>query len=388
MRDDEQVPFPTLTHLGSMPISTFLKDYWQQKPLLIRQAFSEFSSILSPDEIAGLSLEDDVVSRLVIENPQTQQWSVEHGPLEEEHFSQLPESHWSLLIQHADSLDPELNALLNAFRFIPNWRLDDIMVSYAPDAGGVGPHFDYFDVFLLQAEGQRRWRIGQHCDHTSALIPDCPMKILQQFETREDWIVEPGDLLYIPAQYAHWGEAIGESITYSIGFRAPSHTDILLDYSQEIAAQSHEDQRYRDNDLHMQQHPGEITSTSLQQFQDVLKQLSETPEELAIWIGTYTTRLTQNIEGMYTPLTLDDLRTKSNRERLYQLSSFCRSAFHTTSHKAQTPRTYCFINGDYWQCSEDLAMALAHYKSFHIDDFCQADQDVITELCKMGLLTL
>ena len=226
---------PPLTHLGNISIDTFLAEYWQKKPLLVRQAIPAFISPISADELAGLSLDEDVVARLVVEDPTANEWQVEHGPINEERYGELPETHWTLLVQHADALDPQVNDVLQAFRFIPNWRLDDIMISYAPDKGGVGPHFDYYDVFLLQAGGRRRWRIGQACDSQSPLVPNQPMKILQEFETQEDYVLEPGDMLYIPAKLAHWGEAVGESITYSIGFRAPEPCRCIGGYCTRIS---------------------------------------------------------------------------------------------------------------------------------------------------------
>ncbi|WP_086931360.1 cupin domain-containing protein [Agarilytica rhodophyticola] len=369
--------FAPLTHLGDLPIEIFLKDYWQKKPLLVRQAFANFQSIVSADELAGFAIDDDVVSRLVVENTSDSSWSLQHGPIPEEVFSELPDNNWSLLIQHADSLDPHINALLNAFRFIPNWRLDDIMVSYAPDGGGVGPHFDFFDVFLLQGEGKRRWRVGQKCDHTSPLMPNNPMKILQEFYTEEEWIVEPGDLLYIPAQVAHWGEAIEESITYSIGFRAPSYGDILLDYSQEVASHYEQSQRYQDADLTKQENPGEITHQTLEKFKNILLEASNNKDYLSQWLGEYTTQLKQNIDGMFEPIP----ETQIVDNKPYQLSRYCRAAFHT-----QADKTLCFINGNTVQCSRALAVALTEYRAIHYDQYGAHDQQVILQLAHHQLM--
>jgi 50S ribosomal protein L16 3-hydroxylase len=209
-----------LEQLGDMPIETFLRDYWQKKPLLIRQAYPGFELPIDGDELAGLALEEEVESRIVLEHGKTP-WELRHGPFDEQTFSQLPESHWTLLVQAVDQWVPEIHELLQDFQFIPGWRLDDIMISYASDKGSVGPHFDYYDVFLLQGMGKRRWRIGQHCDSGSELVEGTPLKLLRNFETTDEWVLEPGDMLYIPPGIAHWGIAEGECITCSIGFRAP-----------------------------------------------------------------------------------------------------------------------------------------------------------------------
>jgi 50S ribosomal protein L16 3-hydroxylase len=361
-----------------MPIAIFLRDYWQKKPLLVRHAFPDFYSPISGDEIAGLALDDDVVSRLVIENPSNKHWTLQHGPLPEAIFSELPDEHWTLLIQHADSLEPEINALLNAFRFIPNWRLDDIMVSYASDKGGVGPHFDYFDVFLLQGAGERRWRVGQHCDTNTALVPDQPMKILSEFTTQEEWILAPGDLLYIPPQIAHWGEAIGESITYSIGFRAPSHSDILLEYTQDSATQCSEDQRYTDPDLVWQDTAGEISPQSIERFREILLRYCNDNEKIGQWLGEFSTQLKQDVDaGLLPTLTTAQL---IHGDRC-QLHPFARCAYQRTEKGAR-----CFINGHTWECSLILAETLSSFSPFTYQQYNKADQQVLTLLAEGNLL--
>ncbi len=367
--------FP-LTHLGDISLETFFSDYWQKKPLLIRQAFPNFSSLISPDELAGLSLEDDVESRLIIEDKH--QWQVEHGPLDEDRYNTLPEHHWTLLVQHVDSLDPKINALLKAFRFLPNWRLDDIMISYASDGGGVGPHFDYYDVFLLQAEGERRWRLGQECSSASPLIPNQPMKILQDFSTEEDWVLSPGDMLYVPAKKAHWGEAVGECMTYSIGFRAPSHADFILDYSQEAASTFNEDLRYSDPKLHPNNDIGKISEDSIHHFQSILQDLSSDKHAIASWLAQYATELKQPIDAMFDALSPNELEENFR----CKLSEYCRvSYFSDTNDTAK-----CFINGKPWQCSEKLAQRLSHFQELRYTDFDDSDKNVLKSLAADGLL--
>src|SRR3546814_395245 len=176
-------------------IDGFLSDYWQKKPLLIKNPWKSWSNPLEPDELAGLACEDEVESRLITQERDT--WNVEHGPLAETRFSRLGKKPWTLLVQAVDTQVPDVASLIEPFRFVPNWRIDDVMVSYAADQGGVGPHFDQYDVFLIQGLGQRRWRIGAHCDQSTELLPHDDLRLLAAFAASAEWILEPGDILYV-----------------------------------------------------------------------------------------------------------------------------------------------------------------------------------------------
>ncbi|WP_045859965.1 cupin domain-containing protein [Teredinibacter purpureus] len=371
-------PFARLTHLGEMPIDIFLRDYWQQKPLLIRQAFPNFIPPVSADELAGFSLDEDVVSRLIVKGSQQDDWTLQHGPLPETVFEELPKSHWTLLIQHADLLDPELNQLLEAFRFIPNWRLDDIMLSYAADGGSVGPHFDYYDVFLLQAQGTRRWRLGQQCDSDTPLIQGVDLKILEQFNSTDEWIVAPGDLLYIPPNLAHWGEAIGDDcMTYSIGFRAPSYSDIMLDFAQEMASLANADMRYTDKGLTQQSLSGEITPEAISKVEDILKRFATNKGLIANWFGEYMTRPNPGgIDACQSDLTPEQLTVQP-----CALSPFARCAFYETSDHCVV-----FINGEKWHCTKEMALKLSQYEAFLFDEVNPRDHYLLQHLAEEGLL--
>lgn len=370
--------FGTLTHLGPIPIAQFLQEYWQRKPLLIRQAFPNFSSPVSPSELAGFALEDDVESRLICEqpnaNPLLSQWTLEHGPLPEERFSKLADSHWTLLVQSVDQLVPEVGELLNRFRFIPNWRLDDIMVSYAADQGSVGPHFDYYDVFLLQAHGQRRWRLGQRCDATTALRSDTAMSLLSDFEANAEYLLEPGDMLYVPPHVAHWGIAEGdECMTYSIGFRAPSYSDLLLDYSAELASELRGDERYTDAGMPPAAHPGEITPDVVDNVQKILTQLLSDRQRLSHWLATYGTshkRITPECVEAPWPDADEDSRTLALKGRV-------RAAYvRLADDYAQL-----YLDGYEYTCSLALAQALSSYQAFDKLQFPSADdQHLLAQL--------
>lgn len=205
--------------------SQFLKQHWQKSPCLIKNALTHPPQFISADELAGLSMDDEVESRIVsnINN----QWQIQHGPFEELDFQRLPENNWTLLVQTLDYWLPEVNEFLKQFNFIPRWRFDDLMVSYATQGGGVGPHYDNYDVFLIQAEGERRWRVGAKGDLKSniTIIPG----LCHQPEPDPvfDVIMQPGDILYIPPETTHWGESIGESIGYSVGYRSTQSKDIF-----------------------------------------------------------------------------------------------------------------------------------------------------------------
>ena len=223
-----------LDWLGGMSRRQFMTEYWQRKPLLVRQAIPGFVPPVSRDDVFALAAREDVESRCVVsERPDGQPWSLRRGPFAKRALPSVRQPGWSLLVQGVDSLHDEVAELKQAFNFIPSARMDDVMISYATDGGGVGPHFDSYDVFLLQAQGQRRWRIGPQRD--LRLREDLPLKILSHFKPEAEWVLEPGDLLYLPPRYAHDGIAIGECMTWSIGFRAPLQDELAQELLARLA---------------------------------------------------------------------------------------------------------------------------------------------------------
>ena len=274
--------------LGSLTPRQFLRDYWQKKPLLVRQAFPDFESPLSPDELAGLSLEDCVESRLIIEHG-AQPWELRRGPFAEDSFSQLPERDWTLLVQAVDQFVPEVAELLEHFRFLPSWRIDDVMISYAAPGGGVGPHFDNYDVFLLQGHGHRRWRIGQMCDSDSALLDHPDLRILADFQQTDEWLLAPGDMLYLPPRLAHYGIAEDDCMTYSVGFRAPSASEVLVHFTDFVAQFLPDEERYADADLQPGGEPQKIQADALQRLRALLNQHLQDDRLLMAWFGQFMT---------------------------------------------------------------------------------------------------
>ena len=277
-----------MKQLNNFDTQQFLDEYWQQKPLLIRNALPDFESPITPDELAGLTCEEDIESRLI--QGKDNDWQLTHGPLEDEHFEQLPEHNWTILVQAVDHWVPEVADILEYFRFIPSWRIDDIMVSYASDGGSVGPHYDNYDVFLIQGVGQRLWKLGQQCDESSPLLPHDDLKILKTFSQEQEFLLNPGDILYLPPKLAHWGIGHGEDcMTYSVGFRAPSHADILSHFCDFQLQNLKETQRYTDKNISPQQNTAEIQHQVIDQLAQTLQALSSNKQAIAHWFGQYMT---------------------------------------------------------------------------------------------------
>lgn len=259
----------------------FLDQYWQKKPLLIRQAFVDFESPISPEELAGLACEDEIESRLIEERGQDGNvWQVTCGPLSEDDFARLPESHWTVLVQDVDKHVPELQYLLDPFRFIPEWRRDDLMISYAPEFGTVGPHTDEYDVFLLQAKGARRWQISDQAIHKAKFIDALDVQILAEFNPDESWDLEPGDMLYLPPHFAHHGVALSDCMTFSIGFRAPNQIDMLDALVNNLLEQQLDKVQYSDPDLLLNKQSSEIDAQAVARLKQMLHQAIDTAEPI------------------------------------------------------------------------------------------------------------
>ncbi|NOQ94053.1 MAG: cupin domain-containing protein [Methylophaga sp.] len=294
----------------------FLEHYWQKKPLLIRQAFVDFETPISPDDLAGLACEPEIESRLIEENGQEGAWQVTNGPLSEDDFARLPETHWTMLVQDVEKHLPELQYLLDPFRFIPDWRRDDLMVSYAPEHGTVGPHTDGYDVFLLQAMGTRRWQIGDKPVHNAQLIEGLNLQILAEFNPDEEWILEPGDILYLPPHFAHHGVALDDGMTFSFGFRAPSRTDLLDSVINTLLEHDLGKSRYTDPELAVSEYGSEINSDAIIRLKQLLHQsIDEAEPVLASALGKFVTDTKSSLaniaqESLSDLPTIDDITSQ------------------------------------------------------------------------------
>ncbi|WP_060511168.1 cupin domain-containing protein [Pseudomonas sp. NBRC 111124] len=281
-------PDTPLQLLGGISAREFMRDYWQKKPLLVRQAFPDFESPIDPDELAGLALEEEVESRIVLEHG-AHPWELRRGPFTEETFAELPEKDWTLLVQAVDQFVPEVAELLEHFRFLPSWRIDDVMISFATPGGSVGPHFDNYDVFLLQGHGERNWKVGQMCNSDSPLLEHADLRILAEFEQSGEWTLEPGDMLYLPPRLAHYGVAVDNCLTYSVGFRAPSASEVLTHFTDFLGQFLPEEERYSDADAQPASDPHQIQHDALDRLKALIDKHTNDKDLLLTWFGQFMT---------------------------------------------------------------------------------------------------
>jgi len=362
MKKPQNLHLQPLTLLGEISIDTFLKEYWHKKPLLIRGAIPNFEGFLTPNELAGMACEEDVQSRLV--SYQKKQWKLEQGPFPEKRFAKLPERDWTLLVQSVNHHMQEGNDLLQQFNFIPHARLDDLMVSYAPDGGGIGPHFDSYDVFLLQGCGQRLWRISEQKD--LSLVAGAPLRILQNFHSEQEWTLSAGDMLYLPPHVAHWGIAIGDCMTYSIGFRAPSAEELSGEFLNYLQMRRELSGRYSDPDLTVQSHPAEISAGMIKKVDSILDGLKWNEEDVASFLGQYLSEPKSHVVFEHAPsmplktfskrIALDGIKLSYKSQLLKALDSF-------------------YLNGEVLEVdpnSVDLMMKLADDRQLTSDELSEA----------------
>lgn len=366
---------------GEVSLEVFLRDYWQKKPLLIRNAFPNLESPISAEELAGMACEDGINARIVIEKDGDHPWQALYGPFDDDTFSQLPESHWTLLVNDVEKYIPEAKELFDQFRFIPDWRKDDMMISYAVDGGSVGPHLDAYDVFLIQTHGQRNWKIShQHCNR---FIDDIELKILAEFDADEDWVLDPGDMLYLPPNLAHYGIAKGECMTASVGFRAPSARAMISEFAEYIANQTSETLRYADPDIEPQAHPSEISASALGSVKDMLSQhLKVDEQQLAQWFGEYMTdaRSSNQLSESHDISSFETLKEKLIAQEEIQQSPFSRFLFSKDGENA-----LMFVDGHSYECSTEFAETLCQQ---HMIDSKKLINTCSVEKNKIALLDL
>jgi 50S ribosomal protein L16 3-hydroxylase len=269
--------------LGGLSGEKFLSQFWQKKPLLIRNAIPNFKGVVQASELFALSLRHDVESRLV--SRRRGAWNLQQGPLSRTRIARLPRSGWTLLVHGLNLELPEADALLRRFRFLPYARLDDVMVSYAAAGGGVGPHFDSYDVFLLQGPGRRRWRVGR--PREPRLDPKAPLRILTNFRHEDEWLLEPGDMLYLPPGWAHDGVSLEPSFTYSIGFRAPSHQEVAREFLAYLQDHVALDGTYADRGARLQRRPAALPRRMAQDAAAVARRIRWNARDVARFLGEY-----------------------------------------------------------------------------------------------------
>lgn len=366
---DTTRPLPLL---GGLSPQQFMKRHWQKKPLLVRGAIPGFHAPISRGELFALAGRDDVESRLVARAGKS--WSLRRGPFHRRAIPPLSRPAWTLLVQGVDLHHPAAHALLQQFRFVPDARLDDLMISYATDTGGVGPHFDSYDVFLLQAQGRRRWRIGRERDLT--LVEGLPVKILRNFQPEQEWVLEPGDMLYLPPGWAHDGMAEGECQTYSIGFRVPARGELAQELLLRVADGAREElgvALYRDAAQTAVDEPGAIPE-ALQSFaaQAVDAALKD-PDALARALGEYLTEPKSNVWFQPAPA--------PRRLRAVRLDARTRMMHD---------RRHIFVNGESWRAAgrdATLMRKLADARQLSARDLAgasEAARGLLRSWCESG----
>lgn len=274
-----------------MSTAHFLRHYWQKKPLLVRGAFPDFRDPVSPDELAGLACEDGVESRIVRERGARGRWDVTWGPQEESTFQELPERAWTLLVQEANRWVPEVAMLLEPFSFLPNVRIDDVMISFAVPGGSVGPHTDSYDVFLVQGKGERRWMYGDEPLSNPAFEPGLDLRILRSFHPSEDAVLRSGDMLYLPPGYAHHGVAVSSCLTYSVGFRAPNAAEAWSSFAEWSALARSDSTLLEDPPLSPATNPGDIPVRLLERARAMVRSIDMSNDAIDRWYASFSTRL-------------------------------------------------------------------------------------------------
>jgi len=335
----------------------FLRDYWQKRPLLIRQAFPDFEPPLQPDDLAGLACEPAVLARLIVHDEKRDRWHVNPGPLSEEDFAKTPKDHWTLLVQDVDKWDADVAALLEHFRFLPSWRVDDVMISYAEEGGGVGAHVDQYDVFLLQGIGQRHWAISTDPTAPKEFRHDVELKQLAHFESTNEWLLDPGDMLYLPPGVPHDGVAFGgPCMTLSIGMRAPSQAELTGDLADHIAERLPEELRYTDPDLTPAKAIGEIDRAAIERLKAALPFAAALDDAmLRDWFGRFITRY----RNAQVPAALDKPMSEAAFDK--QLDNLPTLLRHPWSRMAWTrAKSGCtlFVSGQAYPATQALAQQL------------------------------
>jgi len=373
----------TDTVLGNIRPAEFLSNYWQKKPLVIQRGFQNFTSPITAEELAGLACEEDVDSRIVIEKGGDYPWQLINGPMDEDVFASLPETHWTLLVNDVEKHLPQLSWIVDAFRFIPEWRIDDLMISYAPVGGSVGPHLDQYDVFILQAQGHRRWQLSSQPVSDDNQVPGTPLRIQKDFKAEQEWLLAPGDIIYIPPGVTHYGVAEDECLSFSIGFRAPTHSEMLTSFIDFISHDLRPEKTYKDKDISIQESPNEITTEAIKNISSIFKEYFN-PEHpaLAKWFGQFVSDTKTDFVLENEKSFTDFKNLKQNHLVLYR-NPASRFAFFQ-----QDNDSLLFINGETFNVAKTFAKALCQNRKLDLqqNNFNQQEQQLIVNLYNSGQL--
>lgn len=345
--------------LGGLTYQEFLFQHWQKNHLFVANAFPDYIDCIAPNELAGYALEEQVESRIIIEHSPSD-WQLQTGPFPDDHFQTLPDKNWTLLIQALDHFEPKFARLLDQFNFLPQWRIDDIMMSYAVTGGSVGPHYDYYDVFLIQISGERQWQVGQLCHDKSPLLEGLPVRILKEFQCRQTWHTKPGDMLYLPPGVAHHGVALDDDcLTLSIGFRAPSYSDLISEYSHYLGELLPGSLRYEDKALTSRLsdglHSGMLCEEDVDRVQALLTELIKDRQQLKRWMAGYLSLPKYDDVDLVTT----DANSQTVLQNLQQQHALQRDESSRFIMLAIEGDDCLFINGEHFPVPDQSA-ALAH----------------------------
>jgi 50S ribosomal protein L16 3-hydroxylase len=327
----------TPKHFLGVPTDVFLRDYWQRRPLLVRQAFPTFQAPLAPEDLAGIACEPGVLARLVEHDRNRDAWKVRTGPFAESLFPALGERDWTLLVQDMDKWDADVRALLDHFDFLPRWRIDDVMISFAAPGGSVGAHVDQYDVFLLQGLGRRRWQVDVDPDAPRDFRDDVELKLLREFDPDHEWVLEPGDMLYLPPGVPHHGIAEDACLTLSVGMRAPAHAELLSAWADDALERLPETLRYQDAGMARPADPGEIDAAAAARVLEVFRLHAPSNDaEAAEFFGRFITgyRNAVDIAPPPKPPTVAQVEAKLDKGALLVSHPFARWAWHRHGSRA------------------------------------------------------
>ena len=366
-----------MVHFQSIDVKTFLSDYWQKKPLLIRQALPNFINLLSADELAGLAMEEEVESRMVFETPsESPFWRLKRGPFVEADFRSLPKTHWTLLVQGVDQLIPELASLFDHFDFIPQWRVDDLMISYAVKHGNVGPHFDNYDVFLYQAQGARKWSLTtKNCNESNSL-QNVELRLMEHFDVEEEHTLLQGDMLYLPPHVGHHGVSLDDDcITYSFGYRSYQGQELWDSLGDFLSEKNKQKSLYQDPDWATLSATSAIPRQAWLNAKQLMQEMLEDEVSLQSWFGCFATRLDQHAE-QHMPLPLEDDEWGDLSAFIHELlestkllrEATCRFAYYDKDNHGATV-DQLFINGCEWDArgvSVDLIRYVANHRQIEV----------------------
>lgn len=348
-----------MIHFGQVSREEFLAEYWQKKPLLIKHALPNFISPLSPDELAGLSCEEEFESRVVKGSTQRNDWSLENGPFKDDYFESVPQNDWTLLIQGVDKHILEVYKLIEEFDFIPRWRFDDVMISFAAKGGSVGPHYDHYDVFLLQGLGRRQWQISSIDCNPNNYVKNSQLRIMESFQEEDTFIAEPGDILYVPPGIAHHGTSLdSECITLSFGYRSYSATEMME--VLELKPHKPNNEYYIDPNWLIDIGNSEISNSAVNQALELLN-IDQLPAE---FFGCFVTRLDPFDQQKLNEMMAFEEPIEIKESASYILSPICRIAYQMIETEL-----HVFINGE----------------SFDTELF---DQDLLIRFCNTRVIKI